>query len=242
MKLTEGVIYDKNAMKLLGIVNMGDAAPQADRTKPGDHALVMIFQPFKNRWIQTIGAFLTRGAAKGKELAMLVLDAVTRLEQIGLKVDVIVSDGAPWNRTMWSEFGMLRNQNEKELEEGEDDFLAGLETEEEWEVTLDLDYLGDKEGNSQNEGSQKKSNSRSKSAPPKSRNEKRAPKQKAARSKSAGPAKQKSKAQIAREHRSNFVSAQHPLDSRRRLWFVSDFPHLIKSVKERILHKEILKV
>lgn len=232
MKLTEGVVYDKNTLKILGIVDMDVHTPDELRGKEGDHALVILFQPFKGRWMQTVAAFLTKGAAKGKELAKIVLDAVTRLDQCGFHTDVIVSDGAPWNRTMWAELGMLRSETEKELDTEEEDILAGLETVEEWETTLDLDFLHSDDATTSNVSStstkrqqgrgKKGARSNKKSAPPKP--------------------KKKSKAKLAQEHRSNFVSCPHPLDSKRRMWFVSDFPHLIKSIKERILNREILKV
>jgi len=38
------------------------------------------------------------------------------------------------------------------------------------------------------------------------------------------------------------VSFQHPIDSERSLWFISDFPHLIKTMWTRILKNKILKV
>ena len=38
------------------------------------------------------------------------------------------------------------------------------------------------------------------------------------------------------------VSCQHPMDSERKLWFISDFPHLIKTMWTRILKNKILKV
>ncbi|KAK3931553.1 DNA transposase [Frankliniella fusca] len=36
-------------------------------------------------------------------------------------------------------------------------------------------------------------------------------------------------------------SCEHPVDSNRRLWFVSDFPHLVKSMKQRIVNAEELQ-
>lgn len=38
------------------------------------------------------------------------------------------------------------------------------------------------------------------------------------------------------------VSCQHPMDSERKLWFISDFPHLIKTMWTRILKNKFLKV
>ena len=38
------------------------------------------------------------------------------------------------------------------------------------------------------------------------------------------------------------VSCIHPIDNKRRLWFISDFPHLVKSIKQRIVNSEVLEV
>lgn len=39
-------------------------------------------------------------------MAQLILEAVALLENSGILVDCIVSDGAQWNRGMWKEFGV----------------------------------------------------------------------------------------------------------------------------------------
>ncbi|KAK3932916.1 Transposable element P transposase [Frankliniella fusca] len=202
--------------------------PEAEKNKTGDHALVIMFQPFQGTWLQSTGAFLTRGAAKGKELAKLTLDAVTRLHQCGLFVDVIVSDGASWNRQMWAEFGMVRQEGERDLDEHEEDILQELETEEIWETTLDLDLLC----GSQNIENQKSKNSLHTFG-------KMTTKQ-TRKNKNAG--KKVSKRKALENHRSKFVSCEHPLNSNRRMWFASDFPHLIKSIKERLLKSETFMI
>ncbi|KAK3922110.1 DNA transposase [Frankliniella fusca] len=72
----------------------------------GDHALVISFQPFKGQWVQAVAAFLTRGNASANQLTHLILEAVNLLEESGLKVDAVVTDGANWNRSMWKKFGV----------------------------------------------------------------------------------------------------------------------------------------
>jgi len=205
MKLTEGLKYDKAKMKIDGFVDLGQHTSPNDREKIGDHALVLLFQPFKGQWIQTVAAFLTKGAANGKDLFMIILDAISRLEQCGLFIDTIISDGASWNRAMWAEFGMLRQDGERELDEGEEDILAGLETEEVYELFPS-------------------------SSPSSSKSRKSSTKK--PQSTKAG----------REEHRSKFVSCEHPCDQSRRLWFVSDFPHLVKAMKQRVLNGQDLMV
>lgn len=46
--------------------------------------------------------------ASADELTKLVLEAVILLENSGLLVDAVVTDGASWNRSMWIQFGVTK--------------------------------------------------------------------------------------------------------------------------------------
>lgn len=64
-----------------GIVDMGSATPPDADATLGDHALVFMSQPFKGKWFQAIGAFSTKGAAKGPELEKLVRGHTATIKQ-----------------------------------------------------------------------------------------------------------------------------------------------------------------
>ncbi|KAE8746827.1 hypothetical protein FOCC_FOCC006464 [Frankliniella occidentalis] len=87
-------------------VNLGMLTPEELKDRPGDHALVFMFQPWENAWFQTIGAFLSKGAVKGPILGKLCLEATGLLEKAGFPVDMWVCDGASWNRNMWTEMSL----------------------------------------------------------------------------------------------------------------------------------------
>ncbi|KAK3919871.1 Transposable element P transposase [Frankliniella fusca] len=72
----------------------------------GDHALVITFQPFIGKWVQTIACFLSKGNANSDELTKLILEATILLEKSNLLVDGVITDGASWNRSMWIKFGI----------------------------------------------------------------------------------------------------------------------------------------
>ncbi|KAK3915244.1 Transposable element P transposase [Frankliniella fusca] len=250
MKVEEGLYFNKPGLRVEGVVYMDRHTPDSDKDKTGDHALVLMFQPFKGTWLQTVAAMLTKGAAKGKELAMIVLDAVTRLEQCLLHVDIISSDGASWNRTMWVEMGMLRTEKERELDENEEDILAALETEEEWEqsINLDIPFYNEKNLPTVQEGDMEVQevevevqSEEVQTEESSSRGEKKRIQRGKQTTKKKQAPKKVSKRKQAEEHRSKFVSVEHPLDSKRRLWFASDFPHLAKTMKDRVLKQKILK-
>lgn len=106
MKLIKGVNFDRQSMKVLGFTDLGQFTPDNQKNSLGDHALVFMFQPFRGKWIQTLACFLSKGAAPGKVLHHLLIECIILLEKSGLFVDAVVTDGAQWNRNMWTHFGI----------------------------------------------------------------------------------------------------------------------------------------
>ncbi|KYN26683.1 hypothetical protein ALC57_03946, partial [Trachymyrmex cornetzi] len=80
--------------------------PLHQKGKKGDHALVMMFQPFQGKWVQSLACFLSKGCASATVLHQLIVECIILVEQAGLHVDVITTDGATWNRSMWVKFGI----------------------------------------------------------------------------------------------------------------------------------------
>lgn len=110
MSLRETYEFNKESLKVVGFTDLGRHTPENQKNLPGNHGLVFLFQPFQGSWLQTIGSFLSRGAAASDELYQLVLEAVILLENSGYRVNAIVSDGAAWNRGMWSKFHVAPDQ------------------------------------------------------------------------------------------------------------------------------------
>ena len=110
MKLTENVHFDRNRLKVLGFVDLGSHTPQKQKTTLGDHALVLLFQPFTGKWLQPVGSFLSRGATSSTILHQILTEGIVLLENSGFYVDGVVSDGAAWNRAMWTRFGVGEDQ------------------------------------------------------------------------------------------------------------------------------------
>ncbi|KAE8748887.1 hypothetical protein FOCC_FOCC004481 [Frankliniella occidentalis] len=109
MSLESRTGFDKNKWELHGFVQLGGFESEEDKLKRGDHALVILFQPFRGRWVQAVGAFLSAGAVKSGTLHKLILEAVALLERSGFYVDAVTTDGATWNRSMWDLFGVDMN-------------------------------------------------------------------------------------------------------------------------------------
>ncbi|KAJ1519027.1 hypothetical protein ONE63_011364 [Megalurothrips usitatus] len=209
ISLSEGIWLDKHSLKVQGFVNLGQFTPEGQKDTPADHALVMMFQPFQGQHFQTLSAHLSKGAVKGPELAKLILEATRLTEEAGFYVDAIVGDAAPWNRNMWTQFGLKKFEYEKDQSKTKYTVDDAENVDQDFEdENFDCDLV---------------------QPPPKPKGKKR-------------PTKKRKRPTPAEDIASKVASCVHPVDSSRRLWFVSDFPHLVKSIKQRILNAETLQV
>lgn len=110
MKISKILTFNRRNLQIEGFTNLGKYTPKQQVGKRGDHALVFIFQPFKDKWVQTLGCFLSLGSASGAILYQLVMECIILIEKSGFKVDAVASDGASWNRSMWDKFGVTEEE------------------------------------------------------------------------------------------------------------------------------------
>ena len=85
MKLTKTLSYNRQNLEF---------ALQTWESIRQNHALVVMFQPFKGKWIQSLGCFLSRASVSGTILHQIMMEEIILSEKTGLKVDAIASDGA----------------------------------------------------------------------------------------------------------------------------------------------------
>ncbi|XP_049276172.1 LOW QUALITY PROTEIN: uncharacterized protein LOC125760320 [Rhipicephalus sanguineus] len=105
VKLKQSVAFNKTSYKMDGFVDYGDVT-NVTTDQLADHALVFMFVPLFESWVQPIASFATKGAAPGRILAQLLLSAVLQLHKHNASVLVVVSDGAGNNRSMWTNLGI----------------------------------------------------------------------------------------------------------------------------------------
>lgn len=106
MALRETYAFDKQTFDVLGFTDLGEHTPADQRETLGNHALVLMYQPFSGPWIQPIGSFLSRGAAPSAVFYEIMMEAIILLENSGFRVNVVTSDGAQTNRGVWKKFGI----------------------------------------------------------------------------------------------------------------------------------------
>ncbi|XP_049511416.1 uncharacterized protein LOC125939925 [Dermacentor silvarum] len=105
MKLSENLSVTPSG-HIDGFVDLGTFTPDSDKHAVCDHGMVIVFVPFVGSWTQIIAVFATHSNVKGNLLAKIMTEAVILAEQAGLFVDFITSDGAAWNRRMWTLMGI----------------------------------------------------------------------------------------------------------------------------------------
>lgn len=105
VKLRETTEFNRVSCKFDGFVDYGDVA-EANINKLADHALVVMFNPMFESWVQPIATYATKGAAPGWVLAKMVMNSVLQLHQHGAIALAVISDGAGNNKSMWTQLGI----------------------------------------------------------------------------------------------------------------------------------------
>ncbi|XP_077557315.1 uncharacterized protein LOC144172497 [Haemaphysalis longicornis] len=105
MKVSENLSVASGA-HIEGFVDLVSFTPDHDKHVVCDHGMAIVFVPFVGKWSQILAVFATHGNVKGNMLAKIMAEAVIMAEQAGLFVDFVTSDGATWNRKMWSLMGI----------------------------------------------------------------------------------------------------------------------------------------
>lgn len=94
MKITPHASLNTKTLEVQGFTNLGKYTPHHQIDQLGDHGLVLLYQPFRGKWVQPLAAFLSKNAAPGNVLAQIVLEATVLLENSGFSVDCVILDGA----------------------------------------------------------------------------------------------------------------------------------------------------
>lgn len=106
MQISKSVSFDSENLSVPGFIDLIEHTPENQKKEQADHSLVFLFLPFRGKWIQNVATFLSKGAANGQVLSRVVTECIILLENHGLYVDVVTTDGAQWNRGMWKHFGL----------------------------------------------------------------------------------------------------------------------------------------
>ena len=87
MSIKEGVSHDVHRDVIEGFVHTTERTNEL-----ANHALVFMVRGVIIKWKSPIGYFLSTGPATGRTMKALVLEAIDKLQEVGLTVVVIISD------------------------------------------------------------------------------------------------------------------------------------------------------
>ncbi|KAH7977999.1 hypothetical protein HPB49_004133 [Dermacentor silvarum] len=91
IKLRQSYEFNKSIYKVDGFVDYGGIVKEG-AGQLADHALLFMFVPMSEGWVQPIASFATKGAAPGRVLAELVLETVGQLHKYGATVIAVAGE------------------------------------------------------------------------------------------------------------------------------------------------------
>ena len=86
--LREGMRFSSRVLEFEGLVDFGEFTPSSQRKQLADTALVFMYRPVLDGWVQTVGMFLSKGPTPASILTKLLLKLIIALESHGLWVCV----------------------------------------------------------------------------------------------------------------------------------------------------------
>ena len=92
MSIKQGLAYDASRDCVEGFTESKELA---------NHALVFIIRGIVHQWKQPFGYFLSWGPVGGMRLKELLLEAITKLSQLGFQVCVVVADQGSNNQSLF---------------------------------------------------------------------------------------------------------------------------------------------
>lgn len=83
MSIIKDLSWDSKMLRWNGVINFGSDIKAAAKKGLADHVLVLVYRPFRQKWVQPIGWFGSKGAADGTTLAEIIIKATVMLYKSG---------------------------------------------------------------------------------------------------------------------------------------------------------------
>ena len=106
MKLREELHFNNSSLKFDGFVDMGDLTPSTQTNKVANQALVFMFVPFLNNWVQPVAIYASRNGTPADILEKMLVQVILQLEAAGARVIVFTCDGSQINKKTWKSLGI----------------------------------------------------------------------------------------------------------------------------------------
>ena len=76
MSIWKDLTWDSKMLRRYGLINFGSDIKEAAEQGLTDHVLVLVFRPFRHKWIHPIGWFASKGAANQHVLSEIIMIAI----------------------------------------------------------------------------------------------------------------------------------------------------------------------
>ena len=106
MSIRKDLKWDSKMLRWNGVINFGSDIKEAAEQGLTDHVLVLVFRPFRQKWIQPIGWFASKGAANQHVLSEIIMKAIILLHRSGAIVKATVCDGHSSNKAALLKMGV----------------------------------------------------------------------------------------------------------------------------------------
>ncbi|KAJ4440564.1 hypothetical protein ANN_08709 [Periplaneta americana] len=98
VKLREEIQFNNATLKVDGFVDFGYLTPDTHKHQLANHALVFMFIPFLQSWVQPVAIYASRNAVPGDILAKIFIQVILQLEEAGARVVGFTCDGSQTNK------------------------------------------------------------------------------------------------------------------------------------------------
>lgn len=113
MSIRKDLTWDWKMMKWNGVINFGSDIKGSIKEGFADHVLVLVFRPFRAKWVQPIGWFASKGAACFSTLCEIIMKSIIMLHKSSAIVKALVCDGCTTNKAAFAKLGVSGKKGAK---------------------------------------------------------------------------------------------------------------------------------
>lgn len=106
VKLREELQFNNASLKVDGFVDFGELTPDSHKNQLANHALVFMFVPFMQSWVQPVAVYASRNSTPADILAKILIQVILQLEEAGAKIVGFTCDGSQTNKKAWKSLGI----------------------------------------------------------------------------------------------------------------------------------------
>lgn len=116
VSLKKDLTWHSTRLEWHGIVDFGDDVEGAVKSGIATHALVLMFRPYKGKWVQPFACFASKNAASYTILHEVIIKSIVLLHNNNAIVKNLVCDGCTSNKAAMTLFGIAGKVSREKVE------------------------------------------------------------------------------------------------------------------------------